>query len=523
MRKFKQEIPFVLIKKFCLNGFFAVLTMAFSMSACSDDDNDEAAAAFPAKQTVSCKEGETKELTFDVSANWQLTSSATWCRFVADGVEDYSLSGSAGKQTVTLKITNESLKFDESTVAQLVMIIGANKAIVADVVRDNKDRSLKIYDMDGNEIQQIEVGYADYLSFTVEANFHFAATNRPEWLDIAGNAIVGSANKSVTGRVKIVDDAQFVKYVQNGELTFADENGIESYTFPLVYKGMNPETIIIQNANPWNWEVTLDGKTFTQTSSSGASGTTSTSTYNNFVPVAIQALNDDFVPVYIQKVVEYGMTQMRISGEDDVDWMHLDDKSGKGDARLTVDATAEEREGYVLVFPRAEYDKIKGDLWGNLIEMDMETYEPDIKYTYQQNNLVMHVIQKEKKQVVEQAFKVTYLDPSAGWATVEVECTKVTDADILAEYQGINDVYTMEWPSNNSFEVDPLEGDFGENWYYQLMRDGKDITSEDIVEPMEKSCNFFLSDPSSLAEPLHLLIMKNDEIVKVLIITSRNN
>ena len=159
----------------------------------------------------------------------------------------------------------------------------------------------------------------------------------------------------------------------------------------------------------------------------------------------------------------------------------------------------------------------------NLIEMDMETYEPDIKYTYQQNNLVMHVIQKEKKQVVEQAFKVTYLDPSAGWATVEVECTKVTDADILAEYQGINDVYTMEWPSNNSFEVDPLEGDFGENWYYQLMRDGKDITSEDIVEPMEKSCNFFLSDPSSLAEPLHLLIMKNDEIVKVLIITSRNN
>ena len=55
MRKFKQEIPFVLIKKFCLNGFFAVLTMAFSMSACSDDDNDEAAAALPAKQTVSCR------------------------------------------------------------------------------------------------------------------------------------------------------------------------------------------------------------------------------------------------------------------------------------------------------------------------------------------------------------------------------------------------------------------------------------------------------------------------------------
>ena len=523
MKKFKQEIPFMLIRKFSLNGVFAILAMVFSMSACSDDDNDEATAAFPEKQTVSCKEGETKELTFDVGANWQLTSSATWCKFVADGVEDYSLSGSAGKQTVTLKITDESLKFDESTVAQLVMIIGANKAIVADVVRDNKNRSLKIYDMDGNEIQQIEVGYDDYLSFTVEANFHFAATNRPEWLDIAGNAIVGSANKNVEGKVKIINDAQFMKYVQNGELTFADENGVESYTFPLVYKGMNPRTIKILDANPWNWEVTLDGKTFTQTSSSGASSTTSTSTYNNFVPVTIQALNDDFVPVYVQKVVEYGMTQMRISGEDEVDWMHLDDKSGKGEARLTVDATSEEREGYVLVFPHAIYDEIKSDLWENLIEMDMDTYEPDIKYAYQQNNLVMHVIQKEKKQVTEQAFKVTYLDPSAGWATVEVECTKVTDADILAEYQGVNDVYTMEWPSNNSFEVDPLEGNFMDDWSYLLMRGGEDITLEDIAEPSEKSCNFYLSDPSSLTEPLHFLIMKNDEIVKVLIITPRNN
>lgn len=97
-----------------------------------------------------------------------------------DGHEDYSLSGTAGKQTVTLKITDEVVAFDAPTVAHLTMMIGADKAIIADVVRDNKTRELKIYDMEGNEIQEIEVGYDDYKPFQVKANFRFAATNRPE-------------------------------------------------------------------------------------------------------------------------------------------------------------------------------------------------------------------------------------------------------------------------------------------------------------------------------------------------------
>ena len=228
MKKIKQQTPFTLMRKFGLNGFLAILVMAFGMSACSDDDNDDAGSAFPEKQTLNCKDGDTAEFTFQVNTNWQLTSSATWCRFVTDEVEDYSLSGIAGKQTVKLKITDEALEFDAPTTAQLIMMIGADKAIVADVVRSSKNRSLKIYDMEGNEIEKIEVGYDEYLPFVVQANFRFAATNRPEWLDIEGNAIVGSINKKVTGNVKIISDPQYAKYMQNGELTFTDEEGIES-------------------------------------------------------------------------------------------------------------------------------------------------------------------------------------------------------------------------------------------------------------------------------------------------------
>ncbi|UVQ62697.1 hypothetical protein NXX44_15685 [Bacteroides ovatus] len=72
----------------------------------------------------------------------------------------------------------------------------------------------------------------------------------------------------------------------------------------------------------------------------------------------------------------------------------------------------------------------------------METYEQDIKYTYQQNNLLINFVQKEKKQEVAQAFKVTYFDSS--WNTQEAICTKVTDTDIINLYPDVSDIYTME-------------------------------------------------------------------------------
>lgn len=65
---------------------------------------------------------------------------------------------------------------------------------------------------------------------------------------------------------------------------------------------------------------------------------------------------------------------------------------------MKVNDSSEEREGYVLLLPQALYDEIKDELWENLIEMDMETYEQDIKYTYQQNNLLINFVQKEKSK-----------------------------------------------------------------------------------------------------------------------------
>ena len=100
MRKLKQKSVVAPMRKFCLGSCFTVLFMALCISACSDDDDDAEKSVFPEKQTVSCVPNDVKELNFETNADWQLTSSATWCRLMNDDHEDYSLSGTAGKQTV---------------------------------------------------------------------------------------------------------------------------------------------------------------------------------------------------------------------------------------------------------------------------------------------------------------------------------------------------------------------------------------------------------------------------------------
>ena len=527
MRKLKQKNLVALMRKFSLGGCFAALFMALCISACSDDD-DTTKAVFPEKQTVNCVYGDTKELNFEASANWQLTSSATWCRFVNDGYEDYSLSGTAGKQTVTLKITDEAVAFDAPTVARLTMTIGAEKAIIADVVRDNKMRELKIYDMEGNEIHEIEVGYDNYKPFQVKANFRFAATNRPEWLEIAGNAIVGTANEMTKGEVQVSKKSPYAKYEQSGTLTFADEDGVKSFSFPLVYAGMDPKSIEIQSptTDTWNWEVSLDGQVFTNT---GSVGSNSSSTYNKFVPYTVQALNDKVVPVYMAKI-EYinqltGETEvaMDIAGVNgaEIDWMKISDDK-KGNLRLTVDEASEKSEGYVLIFSEAAYEEIKNDLENKLIKTN-EKGEPDFNDIYLDNNLLIHFVQKEKKQEVAQAFKVTYsLD--YGVTKIELTCTKVTDADILDKYPGLNEIYTVEWPADyvgNGVEIDPLEGEVETDWSYVLMCGSEDKSNDtDYIEPSASVVTVYAVPRTT---EYHLQIKKDSETTKVLIITPNYN
>jgi len=460
--------------KFTLGWFFISLLMAFAVTACDDEDDNVATVTFPEKQTIGGAASETKSLTFDAVADWTLTSSSTWCYFIteetpaakaAEGVKEYSISGKAGKQTVTIGISDEGQDYDNTTVASITISMNGQEAVLAEVTRNATGRTLKLYkkgegdawvEVDKNEA--IEAGYSNYITYKAVANFPFAATNRPEWLDIEGGALVGAANKEVEFGIKVVDGhPEFSKYEQTGNINFQDEEGKSIFTYPVNYKGMNPEAMSYEGPQPWNWEVSMDGKTFIQTNQD-ISGNSESSSYNKFVEFTITAFNDEFYPIYVEEYTNLqGNADYRCYLDDDDDaWMDLEVKVPKtGKARVTVlpvktEDEIEERTGYVFVFPKALYDKIAEDpenedfgLIVNSASGEEGMAQKELRYEYTESNLLMNFIQKDQGSGEEEK-AIEIIDRLENFGQT-VECTEIIGEEA--------DSYKSEWNAEKVFTV----------------------------------------------------------------------
>ena len=476
----------------------AMVVLVFTMGACSDDD-EEVTVEFPQLQELACNVGETASLTFNAPTDWQLTSSAVWCKFVTSEEDAFAVSGAAGAQTVTIKADDEAYGHEAAT-ANITLTMGMKKAVIAKVTRSAQGYELKVFNAEGQEVKEIEVGYGAFAHFTVEANFRFAATNRPAWVEIEGGSMSGVAGQKTQGGLRIIENGIVEKYpvaaADKQLLVFADEEGKASFIFPLTFKGMNPKDITITGVtnNPWDWTVSLDGKTFVQESASGLTGEASKTIYKNRLPYTIKALNDDYEIVYMQKVeLMPGMYNYAIGEAEGVDWMKFDKKT----MSLSVNATMEEREGFVLAFPTAVYDEIKDDLWGNLIEStaDMETgmMTQELKYEYAENNLLLNFIQKEKKEegggeVEGPNVKVTYMDMEQGIMDAEAPLTKCEDEGLIQDL-GTENIYYVDRNLTQSFFIDPmLEGE----WEYMAFLGDEDVTS--ICELMDGKLNVWTGD-----------------------------
>ena len=451
--------------KFTLGWFFISLLMAFAVTACDDDDNDVVNVTFPEKQTIGGAVNETKSLTFDAVADWTLTSSSTWCYFIteetpaakaAEGVKEYAISGKAGKQTVTIGISEEGQEYDQATVASIIIRMNGQEAVLAEVTRNAAGRTFKLYKKGEGDAwvevsaeEGIEAGYDNFIQYKAEANFRFAATNRPEWLSIEGGSIVGAANQEVLFGIKVVEGRpEYSKYEQNAPINFQDEEGKSVFTYPVNYKGMDPEAMELSGPNPYNWVVSLDGKTFVQTSTSGAEGTSINLTYNNFVEYTVDVLKDDFVPVFVEEYDNYGMTAFKtnipnpeLPDEPMVDWIHIT-KNGKNKVRITVDPSDTKRKGYVLILPKALYEQVAADPFceksdNGLIGNDESTGEYGILSKFQNFNMLMVFTQDQIKTGEEdkKEFSVKL------WGFQETNCSDIT----------------------NEFEIDFIKTTFGKD------------------------------------------------------------
>ena len=408
-------------KKMLYKGCLLVgLVAACSLTACSDDDENSVAPVFPELQTISCNAGETKEFTFEANTNWSLASTELWCKFVKDDVESFVLSGKAGTQNITIRVTDEAATVDEASVAKLELTMGSQTIVIGEVTRSAKGSELKIYDMEGNELEALTVGYDDFEPFTVKANFHFAVTGTPNWVEVEGGSLVGVSNQEVAGGLRVIQDGTVEKYpvaaTDNKMIVFSAEDGKASFSFPLIYAGMDPMDIDVTapSANRYGWTVSMDGKSFAQEGGQGTSG--GGSTYTNRIPFTVKVLNDDYEFVYLEE------------------W---EDVSGT--------------KNISLIDPRAEYESIKENLEANIVE------NGDIKYAYQQSNLLIQITQKEQETTTGEQLVNSV---TSGDGSTVIDFVAYTGEN-LSHYQstyGVQSVTEINKPAMNTLITFAFEG-----------------------------------------------------------------
>ena len=379
-----------------ISRYWLVLVALVSVTlftACSSDD-DAVNPVFPQVQTIAGEAGAELDFTFDANESWSLSSDKIWCKLVqGEKTDAFVLNGTAGKQTIKVKITDDDASKDMS-VAQLFLNMGGQKVAIAEVKRSAAGYKLQVFDAAGNDITEtgITVGYNVYTKFTVKSNFRFAVTNTPAWLDLEGGFLVGTPNKEVVGGVSFKENQGVsAKYAiakdGNYTITFTSEDGKAAVTIPVIYNGMTTSTMDVTypTSSQWAvWNVSLDGKVFTQNGSSLTGGDTNDFTFYNFVPFTLKTLGDAYQLVVFENtengLFEDGTGAVKLQGE-------------KGDVKLTVAPLGSgSREFLVYALPQSVFESLENGLDG-MLEEDFMTVKSDYDRYF-----LMDVVQKEEKK-----------------------------------------------------------------------------------------------------------------------------
>ena len=396
-------------------------------TACSSDD-DAVTPVFPQVQPIAGKAGEVKEFTFEANESWSLSSDKIWCKLVqGEKTDAFVLNGTAGKQTIKVKITADDASKDMS-VAQLFLNMGGQKVAIAEVKRSAAGYDLKVYDATGEDITEtgITVGYNVYTKFTVKSNYRFAVTNTPAWVDLEGGFLVGTPNKDAVGGVAFKENQGVsAKYAiakdGNYTITFTSEDGKAAVTVPVIYNGMTTSTMDVTypTTSQWAvWNVSLDGKVFTQNGSSLTGGDTNDFTFYNFVPFTLKTLGDAYQLVVFDKK-EDGLREetsgaVKLQGE-------------KGDVKLTVAPLGSgSREFLVYALPQSVFERLENGLDG-MLEEDFMTVKSDYDRYF-----LMDVVQKEEKKGDSEVTA-----PIVTSMGMEADCALTTNEEFKSYAEGI--------------------------------------------------------------------------------------
>lgn len=424
--------------KTLISKYWLVLMALVSVTlftACSSDD-DAVTPVFPQVQPIAGEAGEVKEFTFEANENWSLSSDKIWCKLVqGEKADAFVLNGTAGKQTIKVKITDDDASNDMS-VAQLFLNMGGQKVAIAEVTRSAAGYKLQVFDAAGKDITEtgITVGYKNlaelpvYNKFTVKSNYRFAVTNTPAWVDLEGGFMVGTPNKDAVGGVSFKENqgvsAKYAIKDGNYTITFTSEDGKAAKTVPVIFEGMPKDMMEITHPNDdklvskWNvWNVSLDGKVFTQNGSKLNGGETNDFTFHSFVPFTLKTLDDAYQLVVFDKKKD----GLRVDESGAVKF-----QGEKGNVKLTIEPlNSGSRTFVVYALPQAIYKTLE-----NGPDDMLENNYTNVKSDYD-NCFLMEVKQKEEKKGESEVTA-----PIVTSMGMNVDCALTTNDDFKSYAEG---------------------------------------------------------------------------------------
>lgn len=381
------------LKSMSLIIVLAMMIMT-AFTACSDDDNEgNKTVVFPELANISSAAGETTELSFEASADWELSSNAGWCKFQNGEFLESLIYGKAGKQTVTIMTSADGQNYNEDAVAEITLKMGNASQVIYKVTRAKREYAdLVVSDEAGNIYDRthpltIKGNTATSPVYTVikaqaESGVKIGFTN-PEWLSYVIDEKAGTyqftfntANTSgLNPKYPITGNSYTLTFVTE-DATTAKTDKVRKVEIPVVYEGLQRDAIGI-SPTYLNALASVTGKELSDDTGILEQMQSTVTVYNDEFETVIFAAT--------KEVNDEGEEEFTYDFNTTVDWLHAVTGTGSNKDKVTVTADTNretaERAATVMIFPKAVYDEIKGDWAGNLIDESTG----DIKASYAGN------------------------------------------------------------------------------------------------------------------------------------------
>ncbi len=370
--------------------------------ACSGDDKDGGVVniTFPELQEIVCGAGETAQVSIDAPADWTLTTSQGWCKFQEGDFLDAVVKGHAGNRTLTLAVSADGQNYTSDDVAELTMTMGEESRVVFKVTRPKKVfNSLTVKGADGTVYYDGEVkapivikgsGIAEnevvYTSLTVDAGglaVGIPVEKNPDWISVrpAGRDIfqLSFNNGNESGK-----DRKYPIGVEAGEqlvLGIQMEDGtLTEVAIPVSYDGLSRDAIEVVREE--------DMEMTTVVKATGGE-----------YKLVVTAWNDDFEVLKIGAVLgDEGAYDYNFEEELQA-WIDVSVDKGNVSFKVKENPGQESREALIMIFTRKQFEQIKDNLSGNILD---ETGE--IKTSY--SNYIVYNFKQEGRKV--QADRISF-------------------------------------------------------------------------------------------------------------------